>query len=129
MLALPAAARAADVTVVVHGVRNTAGNVLVALCGRQDFLKPDCAYHGMAPARPGDVAVIIRGVMPGDYAAQAFHDEDGNFRLERSFFGLPREGMGFSRDAPMHYGPPRFADAVFAVRDAGVTIGLSLRYF
>ncbi len=129
LLFMAGAAQAATVHVVVTGVRNARGHVLVALCPKAEFLQPHCAWQGRAAAQVGDVAVTIDDVPPGIYAAQAFHDEDDNGKLERSFLGMPEEGMGFSRDAKMHYGPPSFDDAAVTVRDAGTDIGFALRYY
>ncbi len=130
-LAMLAAAplQAAAVHVVVTGVRNARGHVLVALCPKAEFLQPHCAWQGSATAQAGDVAVTINGVPAGTYAAQAFHDEDDNGKLERSFLGMPEEGMGFSRDAKMHFGPPSFDDAAVTVNDAGAEIRFALRYY
>jgi uncharacterized protein (DUF2141 family) len=36
--------------------------------------------------------------------------------------------MGFSRDAPMRMGPPRFEDAAFPIAPAGAAIAFRLRY-
>ena len=122
------AAHAATVQVTVRNVRDARGAVLVAICTRADFLQPRCPYRGRAPARAGSVVVTIAGVPPGRYAAQAFHDENGNGRLDRNFLGLPQEGMGFSNDAKMRMGPPRFADAGFDVRGEQISIGFDLIY-
>jgi len=99
----------------MHGVRNDQGHVLVAVCHQWDFLQERCAYNGQAIAQHGDVAVWVRGVPPGIYAVQAWHDENDNGRIERNILGTPREGVGFSRDAPFRFGPPRFGDATFEV--------------
>jgi uncharacterized protein (DUF2141 family) len=127
MLVLPA--QAATVVVDVNGVRDDRGHVLVALCTRADFLQPHCRWKGKAPAKVGHVTISIQNVPPGRYAAQAFHDENDNGTLDRTFFGLPKEAMGFSNDAPMHLGPPRFDAAAFAVGTDAVQIGFSLHYF
>jgi uncharacterized protein (DUF2141 family) len=127
--ALPLHVLAADVRVAVSGVRNDRGRILVAICERTTFLQANCPWYGSAPATPGVVRVMVSGVPPGVYAAQAFHDEDANGKLERSFLGLPREGMGFSNDAPMHFGPPRFDAAAFPVGSGGADIRFSLRYY
>ncbi len=122
-------ARAATVLVTVADVRNDHGHVLVALCTRANFLHPHCPWRGRAPAQPGQVQVRIDNVPPGTYAAQAFHDENDNGKLERSILGLPKEAMGFSNDAPMRLGPPKFDTASFTVGPQGTTIRFSLRYF
>jgi uncharacterized protein (DUF2141 family) len=122
-------AQAATVVVDVHGVRNDRGHVLVALCTKADFLQPHCRWKGSVPAVPGTVAVTIKDVPPGRYAAQAFHDENDNGTLDRNFFGLPKEAMGFSNNAPMHLGPPRFDTAAFTVGSAPTELNFSLQYF
>jgi uncharacterized protein (DUF2141 family) len=98
----------------------------VALCDDVAFLGRGCAHTGRAPAEEG--VVTVSEVPPGTYAVQAFHDENGNGDLDRSG-PWPVEGMGFSRDAPMRFGPPRFADAAVEVREPGGTVRLTMRYF
>jgi uncharacterized protein (DUF2141 family) len=123
-VALPAAA--AEVTVRVGGLRSVLGTVYVALCAEAEFLRPSCAVTGSAPA--SEPVVTLRDVAPGTYAVQAVHDENGNRQLDRTGL-LPDEGLGFSRDAPMRMGPPRFADAAFALGEAGADVPLTMRYF
>ena len=127
MAAGPAAA--GDVRVRVQGVRSEAGRVLVALCARAEFLEPSCGHVGSAAARAGETVVMLRDVPPGLYAAQAIHDENGNHDLDRGRFGLPREGLGFSRDAPIRRGPPRFSEAAVEVGAGGGVLIFSMRYF
>ncbi len=122
-------AHAATLEVTVGGVRNDKGRVLVAVCPKAQFLQDVCAYRGTAPARQGEVVVRVQGIPPGDYAVQAFHSEDGSGRLHRGFWGVPREGIGFSRDAAFHFGPPRFADAVVRIAPAGGRLRIALRYY
>ncbi len=114
--------------IAVNGVRNDHGHVLVTLCTRADFLQPHCAWKASAPAHPGIVTLQIDGVPPGTYAAEAYHDENDNKTLDLSLFGLPEEGMGFSRNARMFFGPPRFDAASFVVTEPGAAISFGLRY-
>jgi uncharacterized protein (DUF2141 family) len=119
----------ARVIVTVHGVRNSKGSILVAICSRAEFLKTTCDHVGRAPAETGDVAVTIADVPFGTYAAQAYHDENDNRRLDTSWLGIPEEGLGFSNDAPFRYGPPAFDDAAFTLTKPDYGLTLSLRYF
>jgi uncharacterized protein (DUF2141 family) len=128
LLASPCA-RAATVAVTVHGVRNAHGHVRVALCKKAEFLHPNCAWRGHAAAAVGDVVVRITNVPPGTYAAQAFHDENDDGKLDRNILGLPREAMGFSNDAPMRMGPPKFDAAAFDVKAPLTETSFKLRYF
>lgn len=111
----------------VTGLRSDRGSVLVALCRSPDFLSRACELTGQAPAQEG--AVTLGGVPAGVYAVQAIHDQNDNLELDLGFARRPLEGMGFSRDAPMRLGPPRFADAAIEVRDPGGTLSLKMRYF
>lgn len=117
------------VTVMVSGVRSNAGHVLVAVCDKASFLEPSCRYTGRVPASNGAVTVRIEGVPPGVYAAQAFQDENDNGRIDRTLLGIPREGLGFSNDAKMSFGPPSFEAAAFSLGPNGVSITFALRYF
>ena len=128
-LATAAKAEPGVVVVTVSGVRSNAGHVLLALCDRATFLQETCRYHGRVPAASGAVTLRIAGVPPGIYAAQAFHDENDNGKIDRNFFGMPTEGMGFSNNARIRFGPPSFNDAAFTVGPDGAVIGLALRYF
>jgi uncharacterized protein (DUF2141 family) len=129
LLLIAGSAQAADVRVTIGHVRNARGHVLVALCRKADFLKPHCPWQSSVPAALGAVEVTLKNVPPGLYALQAFHDENDNGVLDRNFFGMPQEGLGFSRDAPMHFGPPRFDAAAFLVGQSGAALEFSLRYY
>jgi uncharacterized protein (DUF2141 family) len=121
-----APALAAELRVEVGGLRNAAGTVYVAVCSEDEFLQPACTHFGSAPAGTG--VVTVADVPPGTYAVQVVHDENDNRTLDRPGF-LPTEGMGFSRDAPMRFGPPRWADAAFELAEPGATVRLTMRYF
>lgn len=116
-----------DVT--VTGVRNAAGHIRVAVCTRRDFLQPHCARDASAPARAGSVTLRVPDVPPGVYAVQAWQDENDNGKIDTNLLGIPREGLGFSRDAPFRFGPPSFDDAAFRLTPEGGAISLRLRYF
>lgn len=120
---------AAPITITVRNVRNNHGRVRVDICPREHFLADGCRWHASAPAVAGATTVTVAGVPPGDYAVQAFHDENGNDRIDRGIFGIPREGVGFSRDARIVMSPPKWSDAVFMHGAGAQSIGFSLRYF
>lgn len=123
------AASGADLEVKVAGVRNDRGHVLVAVCTAETFLGTGCPYGARAAASVGDVSMQLRGIPPGTYAVQAFHDEDDDGEIDRNVFGLPREGMGFSNDAPMRFGPPRFEEAAVSIDDGHHAIRFRMHYF
>lgn len=125
--ALSGSAAAANLKVLVEGLRSDKGSLLVAVCAEETFLSANCTYTARAPAKAG--LATVADVPPGAYAVQAFHDENENGTIDHTFRFRPLEGMGFSRDAPMRRGPPRFGDAVFDLREPGGTLKLTMRYF
>ncbi len=112
----------------VGNVRNDRGLVHVDICTRADFLK-DCPVSVSAPARRGVTQIEIPNLPPGEYAAQAYHDENGNDKVDQGLFGIPREGVGFSNDAKIRLGPPRYRDAAFRFDGGRRMISIHLRYF
>lgn len=129
MAAAPVAAGGSPVVVQVANVRNARGRVHVALCPQDKFTATTCPYEASAPAKPGVTTVVIEHVPAGDWAAQAFHDENGNREVDRGLFGIPKEGVGFSRDAKIVMSPPKWRDAVFTHGAVSQTITFKLRYF
>ena len=118
----------APIVVAVSGVRTSEGRVHVDICPPARFLD-DCPWSGEAPAVAGVTEVIVNGVPPGRYAAQAFHDRNGNGKVDRGLFGVPKEGVGFSNDAKIVLAPPKFADAAFDHGAVSQRIAFELRYF
>lgn len=114
--------------VLVDNVRDHTGRVHVDLCTQAQFLK-DCPVAADAPARVATTVVTLTGVKPGRYAAQVFYDQNGNGRVDRALFGIPKEGVGFSRDAKIRFAPPSWEEAVFDYDGQERTIRLKLRYF
>lgn len=117
---------AGDLTVVVTNVRNAKGVVHVDLCRQAEFLK-DCKLFAEAPSVTGTTTVRLRNVPSGDYGIQATHDENDNHKVDRGLFGIPKEGIGFSNDAPIGLGPPKWKDAVFSIA-GDKTVTLKMRY-
>lgn len=123
------AARAGTLEVRITNVRDARGVVHVDICPEARFLKDDCPWSGETPARAGTTVVTVEGLPAGHYAAQAFHDENHNGKTDRNFLGIPLEGVGFSNDAPIRLGPPKFADAAFDQGAGSQAITLRMRYF
>jgi uncharacterized protein (DUF2141 family) len=125
----PARAAGAPITVVIWNIRYPEGSVHVDVCTRATFLKSSCPFSASAPARIGETKVVVPDVPPGDYAIQAFHDFKNTGTLEQGAFGIPREGIAFSRDPPLGLHGPSFDRARFAHGDEPQTLRLRLHHF
>ena len=66
--------------------------------------------------------------LTGRYAAIAFHDENGNGKLDKNFLGVPTEPYGFSNDAQGFLGPPTFDAAAVALGGGNEAIRIALVY-
>lgn len=60
--------------------------------------------------RPSAVCVF-RDIPPGTYAIAALHDENGDRQMDRSLFGIPREGYAISRNERDRMSRPDFDQA------------------
>jgi len=129
LLLAAAPAHAASVEVAVGNVRSALGHVRVAICTKETFLTATCQVRKGVPSMQGTTVVRFDDVPPGEYAAQAFLDEHDWGEVRRDMLGFPENGIGFSNDAPMRFGPPKWDDARFAVGTTPVRISLNLKYY
>lgn len=129
-IAAPGDSGGGDVSATVIDLRSSKGEILACLTTRPDTF-PECNRDPRARTlRVAAAATVVLdfGLVPaGHYAISLFHDENGNGRLDKRLF-LPREGYGFSRNAPVVMGPPRFAAAAFGVGAAGHHETIRMRY-
>ena len=121
----------ATVNVTVADLRNSKGVVRACLTDdARDF--PDCKNdaHARRVVVGAGKTVTLRfeNVPAGRYAIALFHDENNNNKPDRALMMMPKEGYGFSRDAKVVMGPPKFAAAVFAVGAEPVNLAIRMRY-
>ncbi|OYX65538.1 MAG: hypothetical protein B7Y88_07760 [Sphingomonadales bacterium 32-64-17] len=120
-----------SVDVTVTGLRNTKGRIIACMTSDESHFPRcrDVAGSYKANAAASDSVVLhFAGVVPGTYAIALLHDENENGRADRALTLIPREGFGFSRDAPVRMGPPNFEDAAFSVGSGTITQTIRMRY-
>lgn len=126
---LAPSAQAADLAVNVLDVRPGGGEVKLLLFDREDgFRKEDKARQVLRlPAGAGAVTGTFAGLPAGRYAVIAYHDENGDGKLNLRLGMFPKEGYGLSNNLkPL--GPPKFAEAAFDLPDAGLRVDIRLAY-
>jgi uncharacterized protein (DUF2141 family) len=64
---------------------------------------------------------------PGYYAVAQYHDENSDHNFNRTLF-MPKEGFGFSNDAPTSVGLPSFEAVRFVLPAGGSTVRMKMRY-
>jgi len=124
------ASEASSILVEIDGLRSNRGQIMACMTANPKTF-PDCqkdpqARHITVPAANGET-VQFRDVPQGRYAIALFHDENGNGRMDKMMM-LPKEGFGFSRDAPLQFGPPRFGAASFQVGATQLKTAIKVRY-
>jgi uncharacterized protein (DUF2141 family) len=117
-------------TVQIDGLRSGEGQVMVAIFS-QDLNFPDGDYADewvKKPARAGAVTVEFGGLPPGPYAIGAFHDENGNGKLDTSVIGWPKERYALSNDVRLSFHRPRFDECAFPIRPGEQRVTLHMGY-
>jgi uncharacterized protein (DUF2141 family) len=106
-------------TVVVDGIENSNGKILVAVYDSTTFLKGLPLYAGMAKIKEGaeEVTVVIEGIPSGKYAVAVFHDENDNNVMDTGAYGIPVEKYGFSNNFTVKTAPPTFSDCMFLIEE------------
>ena len=69
----------------------------------------------------------INSMLPrGEYAISLFVDSNGNKKLDKNFFGIPKEQYGFSNNVMGRMSPPTFDQAKFLI-EGPTTQNIKLR--
>ncbi len=111
-------ANAASLTVTFQGIKTPSGAVMVAVVASPE------AYGGKAPpagqsqldVTGATAAITFHDLAPGTYAVRAFHDLNGDGKLNANPFGIPTEPYAFSNDAHGGMGPPAWDAAAFEIK-------------
>ncbi len=130
--AAPATKEGATITVTATDLRNSKG-VVRACMTADEATFPRCrgvrgAYGTTTQALEGNVTFTFEDVIPGTYAIALLHDENSNGKADRALGMMPKEGFGFSRDAKVRMGPPRFSDAAIDIDTHDRKLTIKMRY-
>lgn len=125
------------IEVVVTGLRSQAGQVLLALFGSPEGF-PGHTARAVAtraiPIRTAQVTASFEDLLPGDYAVAVVHDANSNGKLDTTWFGVPKDGIGFSNNPRLLFGAPKFTSCVVRIEPqrrggAPTKTTVRLRYF
>ncbi len=106
-------------TLVIHvdGFRSQKGDAGISLFTSSNGWPEDntkAFYHSPNPFS-GTSATITLHVPPGRYAIAALADTNGDHKMDRNFFGIPKKGFGFSTNPRVFISPPSFDKAAIPV--------------
>jgi len=119
---------AADITVTVENIKNTDGAIHIALFTSSDnFPDSSTRTEGLIlKIEQQSVTGTFKNLAENDYAIAVFHDENGNNKLDKNFFGVPKEPYGFSGNSTSLM-PPSFNEASTALTTDDVNLIITLR--
>ena len=132
IVALAQAGDPVSLTVDVEGLRNRAGVAQLALFRTADGYPQHAelaARTRTVPIELPTTVVTFDDLEPGTWALAVLHDENGNGRLDTNLLGVPKEGIGASREATRRLGEPRFEDARFEVGASDLHLRVAMKYW
>lgn len=91
------------------------GAVMVALYDASTYSGGQPIRGARIDVAAGQRAASFHGLEPGEYGIKAFHDVNGNGRLDTNPFGMPTEPFAFSNNAVGNMGPAGWDRARFTV--------------
>ena len=114
--------------VVIGGMKSEKGDIKIALFNSKE------SFEGKAPAfrsvrveiKQGLCECEFSGIPFGVYALSAYHDENGNGKLDKNAMGQPKERYGFSNNARGTFGPPAYDQTKFIFEKSGMNIQISV---
>lgn len=120
---------AAELVITVDGIRSDRGDIRVSVYASAVEWpdKSASANDQVKKAQRGSV-VFRYQLPPGIYAANGYHDENGNGKFDTSFLGLPEEGYMFSNNVKPFLSAPSFDSASFKLPPEGAAISMRVQY-
>jgi uncharacterized protein (DUF2141 family) len=114
----------------VTNIRNADGIIRCGLFSSAAGFREPGREISEATARisGGKATCTFKAVPDGAYAVAVFHAEKNERKMDIGLFGKPKQGVGFSRNPSMTFGPPGFEAAAFTVGAAPISLNVKLNY-
>jgi len=112
-------ANGASVKIEVSGINVISGRIDCALFSSDvGFLQqPDMAAHDIQQVTKSKTSCSFTRLKAGNYAIAISHDLNSNGKLDKNFFGVPKEPWGVSNNARPKMRAPKFKEAMFELAD------------
>ncbi|MCB8994642.1 MAG: DUF2141 domain-containing protein [Bacteroidales bacterium] len=121
-----------NIEIRITGLRNPKGKVSVNLFNQKDGFPDDpMKSFGWKTVSilPDTVVIVFEDLPYGTYAVSVLHDENGNGKMEKNFFGIPREGFAFSNNDTPRIKSPSFSDAMIELKSPRMVSNLKMLYY
>ncbi len=95
----------------ITGIENRNGTVEIGVFdNKNSFPDEGKEFKGVSvkPQKKGSLVAVIKNIPAGFYGIAVWHDENGNKKMDKNLFGIPKEKYGFSKNIYGRFGPPDF---------------------
>jgi len=112
-------AQSHQLSIEVTDLRVSYGTIQACLFNQADaFPDEKRAYKfALVEVSENKARLYFKDLPAGDYAVALFHDENGDNLCNMNFFGIPKEGYGFSRNYVPTVRAPRFEETQFSMAE------------
>jgi uncharacterized protein (DUF2141 family) len=121
-----------SLTIEIDEFRNSKeGNILIAIFTDQLNFTNDISFKNWIVPKEKLINGVFKETVKlplGEYGIAILDDEDINGKMSYNFFGIPKEGYGFSDFNHSGFKKPMFSDFKFSVSDSTHIIRIKLRY-
>lgn len=117
------------ITLEITGISANGGQVQVAVFNSEATFLDEKKYFKLVgqPVVNGQKTMTFSlDLPPGDYAISAFHDENGNGKLDKNWVGIPTEPYGFSNNFIAKWGKPTWEKTRFSSEKTGGKLRVNL---
>ena len=76
----------------------------------------------------GKTLDIIFKIIPGRYALVVLHDENSNKKMDKTWYGKPKEGFGTSNNPKIKFSPPEFEESSIDINNKDNYIKIKIQY-
>ena len=102
----------------ITNIASAKGEIWFALfLGEKGFPeKSENAYRtARVKAEKGMISYTFKELPAGNYALAVFHDENGDGKMNKNMFGVPKEAYGFSNNVKNLLRAPYFKECAFSI--------------
>lgn len=105
------------IEVTMSGFDNNDGTAMIALYDSEKNYLEKRLLGKLSPIENQEAKVSFSDIPDGIYAISVVHDEDNNGKLNMVMGIYPSEETGASNNAPANFGPPKWEEAKFEVKN------------
>ena len=115
----------ASLNIHIEGIKEIRGEIYIGLYRNKiNFRNTDSVFMDkIIPANGHEIIAKMENLPKGEYALTLFHDKNSNGKLDKNWFGKPKEKYGFSNNPKIRFKAPGFEKCSFFVEeDVDITI-------